>query len=220
MSLLTKVIGPSDGARPWRVPRGASGNFEGVLGFNGPQTAHPAHAPDVDHDDPSIETSQPVPQSAPITGGWRERMAAKQEVKKEPPVSELTTEALGSPWQASKKHWKASMGQDGPIVSLDVPVANAPSSLSIMGSPAATPIPDRDANIDLTTPEPAPRRNETNIEPSQEALDAIQWFYLDPQQQEQGASATWFLSCHAPHTDEIRTLCCHTDARLVRRNLL
>lgn len=181
-------IGPADGARPWRVPRGASGNFEGVLGFNGPQTANPAHAPIEDNEDTSIEISQPVPQSAPVTGGWRERLAAKQEAKKEAPPAEQPAEGLGSPWSGDQKQWRAPIGQDGPTVPLDLPIANAPTSMSVIASPAATPVPDRDATIDLSTPgpPPAPRAQQLEPEVSQETLDAIQWYYLDPQQQEHG----------------------------------
>lgn len=60
--------------------------------------------------------------------------------------------------------------------------------MSVIASPAATPVPDRDAMIEPQTPGPAPRTHEPTPEPSQESLDAIQWFYLDPQQQEHGES--------------------------------
>lgn len=126
-------------------------------------------------------------------------MAAKnQEVKKETPAPEQPAEGLNSPWSGGQKQWRAPIGQDGPTVPLDLPIANAPTSMSVIASPAATPVPDRDAIIDITTPGPPPRQaQQSQPEPEvpQEVLDAVQWFYLDPQQQEHGESAmSWTKS--------------------------
>lgn len=164
--------------------RATSGNFEGVLGFGGgPQTANSAQAQQADIDD-AIEVLPSAPQTAPITGGWRERLAAKQDAKKDPEPAEQGTNASGSPWSGAQKHWRAPIGQGGPTLELDLPVSKAPTSMSVIASPAATPVPHRDAMIEPETPAPPSREAATEV--SQESLDAVQWYYRDPQQQEHG----------------------------------
>ena len=119
--------------------------------------------------------------------------ARQQEAKKEAPAAEQPAEGLASPWSGAQKQWRAPIGQDGPTVPLDLPIANAPTSMSVIASPAATPVPDRDATIDITTPGPPPRQAQqppqSEPEVSQEVLDAVKWYYLDPQQQEHGECA-------------------------------
>lgn len=203
---LTMLSGPSDTDRPWRMNRGTSGNFEGVLGFGGgPQSANISQAPSTDAED-SAEILPSAPQTAPITGGWRERLAAKQEAKKDTDVGDQGGYVGGSPWSGAQKHWRAPVGQDGPTVELDLPVSNAPTSISVIASPAATPVPNRDAMIEPETP--APPAREPIPEVSQESLDAVQWFYRDPQQQEHGKvliqsyaaiQADWVQAPSLPH---------------------
>lgn len=61
-------------------------------------------------------------------------------------------------------------------------------SASVIATPSATPIPDRDASVLDLTPAPAPT-SQTPQAPTQEPkedLGAVEWFYRDPNGQEQG----------------------------------
>lgn len=68
-----------------------------------------------------------------------------------------------------------------------------------MATPSATPLPERDATvIDSVTPpraqEDAPGQSEAQTAAQREDLGAIQWYYRDPNGQEQGERH--FLFCN------------------------
>ncbi|OWZ70991.1 hypothetical protein AYX14_03615 [Cryptococcus neoformans] len=72
---------------------------------------------------------------------------------------------------------------------LDVPISNqAGASASVIATPSATPIPDRDATVLDSTPAPAPSSQTPHapIQDPKEDLGAVDWFYRDPNGQEQG----------------------------------
>ncbi|OXG22932.1 cytoplasmic protein [Cryptococcus neoformans Ze90-1] len=72
---------------------------------------------------------------------------------------------------------------------LDVPISNqAGASASVIATPSATPIPDRDATVLDSTPAPAPTSQTPHapIQEPKEDLGAVEWFYRDPNGQEQG----------------------------------
>ncbi|ODN95845.1 cytoplasmic protein [Cryptococcus wingfieldii CBS 7118] len=92
-----------------------------------------------------------------------------------------------------QKKWRISSGTSaGGDKTLDFPVASqTAASLSIIATPSATPIPERDASILDTTMAPAvPSGVTTPLHEAQESqveeLGSIDWFYRDPNGQEQG----------------------------------
>jgi PERQ amino acid-rich with GYF domain-containing protein len=170
---------------PWRSSRTASGNFEGVLGFGGNQSNAPSQPP-VNEADESMSSAD-VPQTAPIVGGWRDRLAAKQAQKKEAEETAQPATAASAGWGSTQSKWRAPSGTSVQS-SIDAPHQNGLSA-SVIATPSATPVPDRDATVE-TADEPEnkeePVQQQQQPQPTEEDLNAVKWFYRDPQGQEQG----------------------------------
>jgi hypothetical protein len=184
---------PTEGGRPWRASRTASGNFEGVLGgFGGSHTATPTQPP-VNEADESLAPPIEAPHTAPVTGGWRERMAAKQGVEKEIDETPQPAPAVngGPGWiNTTSSKWRTTLtGNDVLQSPLDVPRSNAPTTASVIATPSATPVPDRDATI-RATPGPEEDHTPARQDAPAEDLGKIDWFYRDPHGEEHGESRT------------------------------
>jgi len=132
-------------------------------------------------------SSADVPQTAPVVGGWRDRLAAKQAQKKESEETAQPATAASAGWGSTQSKWRAptSSSIQSP---LDGPQQNGPSA-SVIATPSATPVPDRDATVegpDETEIEGEPVQQQQQPQPTEEDLNAVKWFYRDPQGQEQG----------------------------------
>nr|XP_018259158.1 uncharacterized protein I303_08702 [Kwoniella dejecticola CBS 10117]OBR81316.1 hypothetical protein I303_08702 [Kwoniella dejecticola CBS 10117] len=101
----------------------------------------------------------------------------------------------GPGWGTGQKKWRIAAGLSAPgdgEKTLEVPIANEPSSLSVIASPSATPVPERDATVLEALNAPAvPSAKITSQDVSaqledKQDLGAIEWFYRDPNGQEQG----------------------------------
>ncbi|WVQ63939.1 uncharacterized protein L199_002096 [Kwoniella botswanensis] len=150
----------TDGARStgpnWRPARTASGSFEGVLGFGSTG--------------PSALTS----------GN---------------PLSPNPNADVSERWGTGQKKWRIAAGLSAPgdgDKTLEVPIANEPSSVSVIATPSATPVPERDATVLESVTAPAnPHVHSQEGAQQQQAeekqdLGAVEWFYRDPNGQEQG----------------------------------
>nr|XP_019048049.1 hypothetical protein I302_04671 [Kwoniella bestiolae CBS 10118]OCF26979.1 hypothetical protein I302_04671 [Kwoniella bestiolae CBS 10118] len=158
--------GGTDGTRStgpnWRPARTASGSFEGVLGFgsNGPS---------------ALSTGNPL----------------------SPNPNTDVSEGGGPGWGTGQKKWRIAAGLSAPgdgDKTLEVPIANEPSSVSVVATPSATPVPERDATVldsisAPVNPHLIGQAQELAQQPQPEEkqdLGAIEWFYRDPNGQEQG----------------------------------
>jgi len=134
-------------------------------------------------------SSADVPQTAPIVGGWRDRLAAKQAQKKEAEETAQPATAASAGWGSTQSKWRAPSGTSVQS-SVDAPHQNGLSA-SVIATPSATPVPDRDATVEVAD-EPEnkeePVQQQQQPQPTEEDLNAVKWFYRDPQGQEQGTS--------------------------------
>jgi hypothetical protein len=163
-------------------------------------------------------SSADVPQTAPIVGGWRERMAAKQAQKKEAEESAQPATAAATGWSNTPSKWRAPAGAG--TIDLASPISaprqNGPSA-SVIATPSATPVPDRDATVEVASEPETKEEPVQQQEPTEEDLNAVQWYYRDPQGEEQGMSYSYCAMLVAYHSRPI--LCC-SDARLVQSLVL
>jgi len=139
-------------------------------------------------------SSTDVPQTAPIVGGWRDRLAAKQAQKKEAEETAQPATAAASSWTQNK--WRAPAGDSDLQSPISVPHQNGLTA-SVIATPSATPVPDRDATVEVAS-ESDPRDEAGQQQQQQqpeEDLSAVQWFYRDPQGEEQGKSNK-LITCH------------------------
>nr|XP_019009814.1 uncharacterized protein I206_05374 [Kwoniella pini CBS 10737]OCF48595.1 hypothetical protein I206_05374 [Kwoniella pini CBS 10737] len=111
------------------------------------------------------------------------------------PNLEEPSESGGPGWGTGQKKWRIAAGLTGPgngDKTLEVPIANEPSSASVIATPSATPVPERDATVLESLIAPAvPHVNslpqEGSAQPEEKVdLGAIEWFYRDPKGAEQG----------------------------------
>ncbi|WVQ81229.1 hypothetical protein IAT38_003351 [Cryptococcus sp. DSM 104549] len=175
-----------DSTRPavpnWRPNnRTGSGNFEGVLGFgSGPASAAALPlSPTTDTHDDGFKTAK--------LGG--EPKAVDGEEKKE--EGGRFGKGGGPGWGTGQKKWRIAAGLSAPgenDKTIEMPVSNNEhATASVIATPSATPIPERDASV--LEPTPAPGRPQEEIQQPQEEkedLGAVEWFYRDPNGQEQG----------------------------------
>ncbi|WWD21157.1 hypothetical protein CI109_105640 [Kwoniella shandongensis] len=207
--------GPRSTANTWRPNRTTSGNFEGVLGFGNAPIAPPAPhqplSPTLDtHDETKRKTAE-LPQK--VEGG---------EEKKEEDATKFG-KGGGPGWGSGQKKWRLAAGitstSDG-TKTLDIPIANENSSVSAVATPSATPIPERDAMLLDSTPAPGGRSQQANggqdsAPEEKEDLGAIEWFYRDPNGQEQGPFTgtqmhDWYS--HSYFTDDLPLRRAHESA--------
>ena len=133
-------------------------------------------------------SSADVPQTAPVVGGWRDRLAAKQAQKKESEETAQPATAASAGWGSTQSKWRATTTSSSIQSPLDGPQQNGPSA-SVIATPSATPVPDRDATVegpDETEIEGEPVQQQQQPQLTEEDLNAVKWFYRDPQGQEQG----------------------------------
>jgi PERQ amino acid-rich with GYF domain-containing protein len=152
-------------------------------GFGGSQTATPAQPP-VSEADESPAPAE-APHTAPVTGGWRERLAAKQGVKKDGDEAGQPGANAGPGWTNTPNKWRTNTGGSELSSPLDVPRSHGPTTASVIATPSATPVPDRDATVEVA---PEPENQDANIqqEGQTEDMEKTEWFYRDPQGTEHG----------------------------------
>jgi len=132
-------------------------------------------------------SSADVPQTAPVVGGWRDRLAAKQAQKKESEETAQPATAASAGWGSTQSKWRAPTS-----TSIQSPLDGSQQnglSASVIATPSATPVPDRDATVegpDETEIEQEAVQQQQQPQPTEEDLNAVKWFYRDPQGQEQG----------------------------------
>lgn len=131
-------------------------------------------------------SSADVPQTAPIVGGWRDRLAAKQAQRKEAEETPQPPTAATTGWGNTQSKWRAPSGASDLSSSTTIPHQNGLSA-SVIATPSATPVPDRDATVEVAS-EPETKEEPVQQQPTEEDLNAVQWFYRDPQGEEQGTS--------------------------------
>ncbi|WVQ93228.1 hypothetical protein IAU59_000293 [Kwoniella sp. CBS 9459] len=185
----------------WRPARTASGSFEGVLGFGSTtpsaMTAVNPLSPNVDiHETPDAGNKG---RNGDIA---REKEGGGGEEEKEEEVSRFG-KGGGPGWGTGQKKWRIAAGLSAPgegDKTLEVPISNEPSSASVIATPSATPVPDRDATVLESTLTPAPPQRVNGAldvsqppalpQPQQpeekQDLGNVEWFYRDPNGQEQG----------------------------------
>lgn len=151
-------------------------------GFGGSQHNTPSQPPVNEVDESPAQ--QEVPHTAPVTGGWRERLAAKQGVKKDTDEAGQPGANAGPGWITSNK-WRTTSGGNELSSALDVPGNNGPTTASVIATPSATPVPDRDATVEQT-PGSESQDASSRQDASAEDLDKIEWSYRDPQGTEHG----------------------------------
>ncbi|WRT69040.1 uncharacterized protein IL334_006023 [Kwoniella shivajii] len=186
--------GPRSTVPNWRPARTASGSFEGVLGFGSTPTT-------------ALSSAAPLSPSVDVQTENNDAKNRNGEVQKEKPDEEKKEEDLGKfgkgggpGWGTGQKKWRIAAGLsargDGEKT-LDLPIADEPSSASVIATPSATPIPERDATLLESISAPAvPHLANGTHEQAQAAglpqneekqdLGAVEWFYRDPNGQEQG----------------------------------
>ncbi|OCF39763.1 hypothetical protein I317_06425 [Kwoniella heveanensis CBS 569] len=151
----------------WRPTRTASGSFEGVLGFG---STTPSAMTAVNPLSPNVDNHETPDAGNKGRNGDKWRIAA----------------GLSAPGEGDK--------------TLEVPISNEPSSASVIATPSATPVPDRDATILESQLAPAvpqrvngveevsqpPALSQTQQSEEKHDLGNVEWFYRDPNGQEQG----------------------------------
>ncbi|WWC91225.1 uncharacterized protein L201_006167 [Kwoniella dendrophila CBS 6074] len=170
----------------WRPARTGSGNFEGVLGFGGVapsalSTANPL-SPNPNAD-PVVDTTDST---------LRNGDSAKEKVEEEKEEVGKFGKGGGPGWGTGQKKWRIAAGLTAPgdgEKTLEVPFAGEPSSASVIATPSATPVPERDATVldSINAPAvPQDRAQTPTLTEEKQDLGAIEWFYRDPNGQEQG----------------------------------
>ncbi|KAK8843328.1 hypothetical protein IAR55_006983 [Kwoniella newhampshirensis] len=182
--------GPRSTANTWRPSRTTSGNFEGVLGFGIP--AAPPPAP-LQHTSPTLDTHDEAKRKAAEVP---QKVEGAEEKKEEDQTK--FGKGGGPGWGSGQKKWRIAAGlatSADDSKTLDIPITNEAYSASVVATPSATPIPERDAMLFESTPVAGGRTQQPNggLENASNAaleekenLGAVEWFYRDPNGQEQG----------------------------------
>ncbi|WVF65563.1 hypothetical protein IAT40_000292 [Kwoniella sp. CBS 6097] len=183
----------------WRPTRTASGSFEGVLGFG---STTPSAMTAVNPLSPNVDIHETPDAGSKGRNGDVAREKEGGEEKKEEEVTRFG-KGGGPGWGTGQKKWRIAAGLSAPgegDKTLEVPISNEPSSASVIATPSATPVPDRDATVLESSLAPAvPHRVNGIHEGSQppalaqsqqpeekQDLGNVEWFYRDPNGQEQG----------------------------------
>ncbi|WVR09078.1 hypothetical protein IAU60_006139 [Kwoniella sp. DSM 27419] len=186
--------GPRATGPNWRPPRTASGNFEGVLGFG---STTPSAITAVNPLSPSVDSHDAQDAAGRLRNGDAARSKVEGgEEKRDEDMSKFG-KGGGPGWGTGQKKWRVAAGltpRGEGDRTLDVPISAEPSSASVIATPSATPVPERDATVLESAAAPiAPRldgsqdQSQTQTQPEEKQdLGSVEWFYRDPNGQEQG----------------------------------
>lgn len=184
----------------WRLQRAQSGTFEGgVLGFGG-SASEPNRLPNTDQVDDAPPIDDPAIVAGNAVADWREKERIERQREK-PDVSspldsgEPVYGAGGGPgWGSGPKRWRRAVEQKevapGYPTTLDVSHNAHEPFDSAAATASQTPVPERDAIINMT-PSTSMGNEPFSAGPpappqGQEDLGEVQWFYRDPNGDEQG----------------------------------
>ena len=137
------------------------------------------------------------PESAP-SRGWREKLSEPSKEKVEEKRDDFARFGTGGGpgWGSGPKRWRLAAAQSANGApaehesAMEVPrtITDHPSD-SVVATASATPLPERDATVQSTYAGPVELQHAPTMpdpQPSFEDLGNVQWYYRDPNGQQQG----------------------------------
>ncbi|KAK4683910.1 hypothetical protein P7C73_g6302, partial [Tremellales sp. Uapishka_1] len=184
------------GRKDWRPIKTGSGTFEGVLGFG---NFAPTSTPQAHPTSSGPESPISVPSAE---NRWQGQVAKEKDSPIAPGKEETPSfgNGGGPGWGTGQRKWRTAAALNGPgegekaLRSFNIPVSNLNNfSESVIATPSATPVPERDATVLETTPVALNRDLEPDVQAMPESqpaekedLGAVEWLYRDPGGLEQG----------------------------------